>query len=339
MTEQMAAGVRGLDPMAVGRGLYQEVGAVEQEHPDMQGLCDNATLVNSVLATRFLKLAGGVKDGKRRLSPAAVQVAFGANFDELYAFNLGNPAEAKKFDRRATEILKESLRDQPILEQVCLIDDGVYDQMKQRLDALGWGVQTRNGPAGKSIASDPVVCGRLLAGNLACPQDKRSVDGGGVCSDLKVAREVLAAQRRPATPAQVAAAFVDAEMAVLKQLAAMLPAPGDAGMQTRLTRNDADLRADAAIRNRLHTELIDAAVQAHTTAWQGLCAGHVMADGSEIETKDFNAAARGKNPYATKDMLDKLNIMIRQRTAIPRQPPQQAPPPQQQAPAQGGPNG
>src|SRR5277367_375169 len=48
MTEQMAAGVRGLDPMALGGSLSREVSAVEQEHPDMSGLCDNATLVNSV---------------------------------------------------------------------------------------------------------------------------------------------------------------------------------------------------------------------------------------------------------------------------------------------------
>ena len=246
MTEEMAKGVRSLDPTAIKNELAAEHAEVGARHPEMSALVTDASLSMTVYSGRFLKLSGGVKSGKLRLSPAAVQVAFGANSAELLGFPCPTDDKvAKAFDKRAREILKQALKEQPLTELVTTLEDATWAKLRKKLKALRWEADKRNASPNGGITNDPALCAIIVGGNLRKPN--------GLGDDPAVVRAWVTAQK--VKPAAVTAAMVDLEMDTLSGMAGLLPPQGRAAPTTLLQRNDAALRADPAARKAMTREM------------------------------------------------------------------------------------
>jgi arsenate reductase-like glutaredoxin family protein len=233
ITDDMAQSLRNIDPQTLRAQLAQERHDMGQDNAISDGSLDM-----SLAAARFIKLAGNVtgKDQNTkqliRLSPAAIQVAFGANASELLAFPPPTDDQAAApFDERAIEILKQALADQATIQQVCMMENSTYRQMVGKLKTLRWDTPPRGvgGDAPAGVGADAAICGKLIATKTACPTTPRVRVG----RQLAKARELL--QGQAITPKEVGKAIAGIEMRTLKGLAELL------GEQSRtLLRNQSD---------------------------------------------------------------------------------------------------
>jgi hypothetical protein len=326
ITEEMAAGLRGLDPSEIRQSLKARQQEVGQDHPDMDGLIDDAALEQSLKATRFLKLAGGIKDGKRRLSPASVQLAFSSNSNELLDLPLAQ-TDTKAFDRRATEILKQALADQPVSEQICLLDDTGWDKMVAQLYELGWLAQDRNDAPGGSLASDPVLCMKLVAAKIRPPRD---ADRSSVAGARTAAKGVKTNAKA------LSAAIVDTEMAAMMDMVPLLPDANRAITLAALRRDNAALRADPALRRKLTREMTVAALGKLTQEWNRLDASYTV---FPITVQKVERGIRSRNVLYLGQMMSEVRNEVKRGSYAPKPPAgtAPAPPPQgTQVPQQQG---
>jgi hypothetical protein len=251
-------------------------------------------------STRFLKVAGGIKSGKLRLSPAAVQVAFAANSDELLDLALLSADDRKAFDKRATEILKQTLADQPVIEQACLLEDSAWNMIRSKLDKLGWEAQQRNDSPQAGLGTDPALCTRLIAGEIRCPasRDRKS---------LPAAR--LAAKGVRANAKAMVTAVVDVEIDALEAFATQLLQVQRARALATLRRDDAALRADRGLHRKRTNEMTTQALDARSDRWADMQANYAM-DPGDFRIGAVAPALAHKNCIEARARLDEVQEMI-----------------------------
>jgi|SRR5271165_89142 len=259
MTEDMAAGLQSLEPGEIRDELAQA-----RDDMGQTNAVSDASLNMSLAATRFMMLAGKVTSGKKkdlkRLSPADIQVAFGANAEEL--IGLPPPADnkaAKEFDKRAKEILQQALQDQPATALTCTLESSGFAEMRKQLKALGWAVDARveTPERGAGIAADPAVCAKLVALQIKPPTPKPARE-----KQLAAARGLVAGAN--VDQKAVEAALVDIEMAALGTLAGLLSPSDGKTLRTRLQSQNAQLRGDVKTRR----DLIEQAQDLVEAAWR-----------------------------------------------------------------------
>jgi hypothetical protein len=293
MTKDMAAGLQSLDPGQIRGELAQE-----RDNMGQTNAVSDASLNMSLAATRFMMLAGKIKSGKKddakRLSPADIQVAFGANAEELIGFPPPtDKTVAKAFDKRAEEILKQALQDQAVTELTCTLEGSGFAEMRKQLKALGWTVDARveTPERGAGIAADPAVCAKLVALQIKPPtprpsRPKQLAAARALLADVKVNQET------------VKDALVNIEMAALGTLAGLLSASDAATLRTSLQSQNTYLRADTKARRDLiewAQDLIENAMRAELRQLQTQYTipttySNVTLFLSELESGEFPAA-------------------------------------------------
>jgi Phosphatidylinositol 3- and 4-kinase len=252
MTDEMALSLQNLDPTQLRNQLGQAQQQIGNTNNAMAGKISDESLDMSLASTRFMKIAAGItgKDKKTkdvvRLSPGAIQVAFGAYSDELLALPPPQDGLTAAFDQRAIEILTEALKDQEVIAQVAQFDGSAYATMRSELKTLRWKVELREQSAEfPGIQSDPAICAKLIAGKIQCPLNTAPD------AQLPKARELLGNLKKPIAPKQVLKAVANMELRTIVQIARMLPRNERRALVNLIKSKKDELRQDHADRKTL----------------------------------------------------------------------------------------
>ena len=305
MTPEMALSLQNLDPRQLRAQLGQAQQEIGNQHNAMAGKISDGSLDMSLAATRFMKIAGGITARNRktkeevRLSPGAVQVAFGLNSAELLALPPPKDDEAERaFDEVATRVLTEALRDQEVTAQVAQFDFATYTRMSAELKALGWKLHDGTDSAGEpGLQNDPAICAKLIAAGMKCP--KKNVR---MSNQIALARQLLAERKKPVEPKDALKAAVDLELRTIGQIAEMLPANVGKPVLKQIKSGKKKLREDDTARRTLLEKVRDAAARVMTGELD------TMRQTWNIPDNDFNVAWFQK-ALKFNDVIDAENQM------------------------------
>jgi hypothetical protein len=171
-SKEMLAGIEKIDPTAIAAAMKTEVGVIDKAFPDVGNTISEASIEMSRRSAMFLKLAAPA------LSPAATQVAFAQNADEL----LDPSLDDNDFTSKARSIIFAAEGEQPGLAEFFCMTKGERSMMENVLRENGWPTNDR-----RWLLASPTKALALYRGDVKNPammQELKKKIGGELCDKL-----------------------------------------------------------------------------------------------------------------------------------------------------------
>ena len=269
MPEALRKSLMALDPSALAAELTHERDTIEANTPAMKGKVSDHSIAMSARAAEFLKIAAGVEADGRTLSPAAIQIAFGAHAKELLAAVGEKHAEDEDgndtasvdgfklshqdFVRRSQEIAQQALKDQPLMEVMSLMTDNEKRAIALKLQKKGWSCAGPISAPANSVMNNPVAAIKIIASG----QDLQDRDQAQVMESLKTTQFL--------PNDKLMLKLAEMRLQVADELAGFLPEAKATKLRAFFKSNEARLKVDPDALGRL-SDTLEADVIAHMTA-------------------------------------------------------------------------
>jgi hypothetical protein len=306
MPQGMRDSLQTLDPSALAQQLKEQRDRIVANAPAMRDKVSDHAIAMSERATTFLQIAAGVtNDADETLSPASIQVAFGANAAELLAPlktaepEYGAPTdvegfklEYRAFRARCQKIAEQALRDQPLVAQMCLMADVEKLGLAKLLESRGWQASGVGPPDPQSLLNDPMTALRILASGKTAP--------GG---DRAAAVAALRAAGPAPAPQAMERALADARIDIARELANGLPDEQRSFVLSNLKRNAEQLKADPAVMAGITQNIADDVLKYYTDKLAWLRSTYALSDN---DTRWVEANLNAPDAFAVIEHFAKL---------------------------------